>query len=232
MASFIETFPTGRAVLPVIHAENSKQVLRNVEIAQDEGADGVFLIDMHGRNPSLLKKFQEAASDIEPTWFIGVNYLNVPQVKVFKLLDHRVSGLWTDNALIDETIEEQVGAEEFERARKESGWNGLYFGGVAFKYQAGVSNLEAATKIARGFMDVITTSGPKTGSPPDIEKMAVMRSAVGRHPLGIASGITPENVHRYLPFASAFLVATSLIIDGTQDFDRVRVRDLVQAVRG
>ena len=232
MASFIETFPSGRAVLPVIHVESSRQVVENVEIAQDEGADGVFLIDMHGKNPRKLKEFQQLASDAAPTWFIGVNYLNVPTVRVFSHLSHGVSGLWSDNAFIDETVEEQVQAEEIARAGKRSGWQGLYFGGVAFKYQPGVSNLERASKIATKFMDVVTTSGDKTGSPPDIEKIAVMRASIGRHPLGIASGISPENVHRFLPFASAFLVATSLLIPGTQNFDKFRVRDLVKAAKG
>ena len=60
----------------------------------------------------------------------------------------------------------------------------------------------------------------------------MMKEAIGDHPLAIASGISLENVEQFLPYSDAFLVATSLLKPGTEDFDPQRVKDLVRAVRG
>ena len=49
----------------------------------------------------------------------------------------QVDGYWADNARIDEhaDAEHQTAAERIREAYKASGWNGLYFGGTAFKKQ-------------------------------------------------------------------------------------------------
>ena len=52
----------------------------------------------------------------------------------------------------------------------------------------------------------------------------------GDTPLAIASGITPENVEVYLPFADSFLVATGISRSFTE-LDPSKVRMLVQRVR-
>jgi predicted TIM-barrel enzyme len=53
---------------------------------------------------------------------------------------------------------------------------------------------------------------------------------LGEAPLGIASGITPENVEEYLPLADCFLVATGIIRSFSQ-LDLTRVRLLIERVR-
>ena len=55
-------------------------------------------------------------------------------------------------------------------------------------------------------------------------------NVLGDHPLAIASGITPENVADYLPFADCFLVATG-ISTRIEELDAHRTRALIQAVR-
>jgi len=82
---------------------------------------------------------------------------------------------------------------------KSSGWGGMYFGGTAFKKQREVdpANYGKSAEIAAGYMDVVTTSGIATGQEADLNKIEDFRNNVGDAPLGIASGITPENVHRY-----------------------------------
>ena len=123
-------------------------------------------------------------------------------------------------------------AEKIQQARESSGWDGLYFGGVAFKYQRHVNRLEVVAQVATRFMDVVTTSGSGTGSAPDREKIFRMKASIDDRPLAIASGISPDNVGDYLDIADCFLVATSLLIPGTEDFDKSRVKDLIQTVRG
>ena len=59
-------------------------------------------------------------------------------------------------------------------------------------------------------MDVVTSSGRGTGIAADIEKVRILREAIPDTPLGLASGVTPENVGAYLPYVEAYLVATGI----------------------
>ncbi len=232
MADFRETFRNPHVVLPVIHVETPSQTMRNAEIAFESGADGLFLISMEGMNHKKLAEMQKMVRDEYIAWWVGVNYLDLPTVNVFGALSPNVSGVWADDGAINEWVEKQYEAERIKRAREASNWKGLYFGGVAFKYQREVNNLEKAAQIATKYMDVITTSGKGTGSAPDIEKIKRMKSAVGNFPLAIASGISPDNVHSFKETADCFIVSTSLLAPGSEDFDRSKVNDLIQAVRG
>ena len=75
-------------------------------------------------------------------------------------------------------------------------------------------------------MDVVTTSGERTGKPPEVTKISDMKNAIGNTPLGIASGISIDNISDYIPIADCFLVASSMLQPGTDNFDRGKVRDL------
>lgn len=124
-----------------------------------------------------------------------------------------------------------VDAEEFNDARKILGWNGLWFAGTAFKYQKEVRDLAQVAKLAKKFSDVITTSGDRTGNPPSVEKLRIIREAIGNHPLANASGTTPENVHLMKPYIDCFLVASGILKPGSfTEFDPPRVRDMALAI--
>ncbi len=232
MADFYETFKTSHVVLPVIHVEDKKQALWNAETAKKAGADGVFLISMRGMDSDGLLEIHREVKKEFSTWWIGVNLLGEPTAGVFNKLNNDISGLWADNAQIDERSKKQFDADSIKSAKEKSGWKGLYFGGVAFKYQRHVDNLALAAQIATQYVDVITTSGEGTGSAPDYEKVAAMKASVGNFPIAIASGISPENIINYEDVANCYLVATSLLIPGTENFDYARVNDLVQTIKG
>ena len=165
-----------------------------------------------------------------PDWWIGVNCLDLSPSQVFAVITDEVAGVWVDNAMIDEREPVQVEAEAIQAAREQSGWQGLYFGGVAFKYQRTVQDLERAARLAAPYMDVLTTSGPATGEPADRVKIQTMKDALGDFPLALASGTTPENVGGYLGMADCFLVATG-ISRSWLEFDEDRVRDFVRSIR-
>jgi hypothetical protein len=125
-----------------------------------------------------------------------------------------VAGLWVDDAGIDERTRDQPDAAMVARARQESGWDGLYFGGVAFKYQRPVEDLTSAARIAARYMDVVTTSGPGTGIAAARDKIVAMKEAVGDLPLA----------------ADCFLVATGISRSFTE-LDLEKVNRLLGRVR-
>lgn len=236
MSTFRQHFQNAHVVLPVIHAINLHQVRTNAERAMEAGADGVWLINHHQHvHGGKLVEWAEALVAIHPSLWVGINRLDEPARAAFGRLSSAVKGVWTDNAHIDERASgrEQRAATGILSARERAGFSGVYFGGFAFKGQRMVADLEAGAKLATSFMDVVTTSGPQTGTAPSTEKVRAIREAIGDFPLAVASGISPENVHLFLPYVDAFLVASSIIQQRSdlELFDTARLRVLVRAVR-
>ena len=230
MSRFREVFSTPHVVLPIVHVSNRDQAARNVRIARDAGANGAFLIS-HGdvSDGDLFDIYLRIAEENAGFW-LGVNCLGWGADELFARAADRVAGVWMDDALIDEAHDEQPTADRIAGVQRGAGWRGLYFGGVAFKYQRPVRDLASAARKAAPFMDVVTTSGPGTGKAAAPEKIRTMKQAIGDVPLAIASGVTPENVPDYLPWADCFLVGTGISYT-FDELDPDRVRDLVQVVR-
>lgn len=230
MNRFRDTFSNRHVVLPVIHVSTRDQVCRNVGIARDAGADGAFLIS-HGKvsDSELLAIYCEVVASI-PDYWLGINCLGWGAEELFTQVGQRAAGVWIDDASIDESRHEQPVADRVLEVQKKQGWRGLYFGGVAFKYQRPVRDVATAAKHAVHYVDIITTSGPGTGKAAAPEKIQVMKQAIDPAPLALASGVTPENVPDYLRWADCFLVATGVSYT-FEELDPHRLRDLVRVVR-
>eukprot|EP00756_Hemistasia_phaeocysticola_P058041 Hpha_TRINITY_DN34653_c0_g1::TRINITY_DN34653_c0_g1_i1::g.21055::m.21055 len=217
-------------ILPVIHVDTLEQTLRNAEIVRHCGCKGFFLINQRfvqqtqkyaGYPLEDMLPVVKAVRTAFPDMFLGVNFLAVTGEHAFPVLARlarggcMVDGYWADNAMIDERVEEQEEADQIERVRREvaGDWNGIYMGGVCFKAQREVPQRlwKTAARRSPGYMDVVMTSGTATGRAADLSKMAVIREGVGAvKPLGLASGVTPDNVTDYLGVVDVILVATGV----------------------
>jgi hypothetical protein len=131
---FNELFHQRRHVLlPVIHVENGGQAMRNARLAREHGCPGVFLIN-HGISSTELLEVHDVVRRTFPGWFVGLNLLDLSPSDAIASVSLDTAGLWVDNAMIDEREAQQPRAGGVLEARRRSGWGGLYFGGVAFKY--------------------------------------------------------------------------------------------------
>jgi predicted TIM-barrel enzyme len=230
MNRFRAVFANRHALLPVIHVAGQEQAIRNTQVAREAGCDGVFLVS-HGRvTDEELLAIHQAVRTALPGFWVGVNCLEMTVEAVFRRVGDTVAGVWVDDARIDEAADDQPAARHILQVQQQTGWQGLYFGGVAFKYQRAVRDLARAASLAAPFVDVVTTSGPGTARAADPAKIRAMKAALGAHPLAIASGISPENVGDYLAHADCFLAATSVSYT-FEDLDPGRLRDLVRVVR-
>lgn len=204
-------FRRKKVFLPVIHPISRQHALRALAAAREEGADGVFLINQGMRTDKTLALLDDFLSDAD--FWIGVNILGVDaQALVTKLFNNFAPpGIWSDRA---------------DPQTDRRGWSGLYFGGFSFKYQSEVRPEDEEREIRRARahgVDVVTTSGPGTGEPADLDKVRRMKEILGDEPLAIASGITPDNVRQYTPHADVFLVATGVEQEfGVFDPDKLR----------
>jgi uncharacterized protein len=200
-----------KKILPVIHVETEEQAERNLLRAFRAGADGVFLINHAIHASDLVVIFRHLRTKYPGQW-IGVNYLGLPPYTAARLAEG-ASGLWMDGypkANFDLKIP--------------------IFAGVAFKYQMQAMALSEEVQVVGLHSNVLVTSGPETGTPPSVGKLEQLRNLTAK-PLGIASGLTPENVGQFLPFASYFLVATGVSSSFTE-LDEDKLRAFVKAVHG
>lgn len=194
---------------PVIHCVPTSQggidhAIENAHLAWNNGADGVFLIG-HRMDAAHLRVIYMAVRKQFPQLWIGINFLDIPVNQKHHLLliyiEEECRGL---NALwCDELPNVQLPR-----------WLQV-FGGVAFKYiNPDQSGLELATTCEKAVhtVNVATTSGDKTGSPPSVEKLQDIKKLLAdRIPLAVASGVEASNVGPMLPYVDIFLVASSLI---------------------
>ena len=243
-SKFTNYFGT-RAFFPVIHIDTQELAMSNAEIAVESGAQGVFLIN-HGRSSDhRLPYIAMAIRQSFPKLWLGVNFLSMIPFDTQDFVNsleppYHFDGLWVDDAMVDESLAEDdpnQGAMRLAKEREAMTWSGIYFGGTAFKYQRPVEekDLPTVARIASKYMDVVVTSGPGTGQEADLNKIRLMKEALGDFPLGIASGITLQNVEHYLPFVNAFLVSTGICMnDGKGEdfyrFDPEKVKALADVI--
>lgn len=215
-------------VLPVIHALDVPQCMRNAELAFDAGADGVFLIHMDGMDEDL----EVIAVHLKGRWperFVGVNFLSRnPLEALERCLKLELDATWTDKPGVTgngvSPLAQVVCARLMENPQH------LFFGSVAFKYQAAEPLPVQAALNAKELGMVPTTSGEATGVAPAVDKLKAMRAGLGSSPLALASGLTPDNVTELGPYLSHLLVATGVSRD-FHNFDEALLRRFVEAVR-
>jgi len=229
----------GPVVTPVIHVLDFGQAARNVALAVAAGAAGVFLIN-HDFEMTRLVPVLRQVRDRWPGLWLGVNFLAVTGREAFPVLGrlqaegYAIDAYWADDARIDEREAVQAEAEEIAQIRADSGWTGMYFGGVAFKKQRPVAAAQyrRSAQIALPFMDVVTTSGIATGHEADDTKIADFRAGLGDAPLALASGVTPGNAARYGREVDCFLVATGINRAGDfYNIDPARLEALLDVTR-
>ncbi len=85
-------------------------------------------------------------------------------------------------------------------------------GGVHMKYTRPLDgySFDEAMKRALGLVDGINITGPATGVLADVKRVRRARELAGAFPLGLASGVSEENIESVLPYIDYAIVGTSL----------------------
>ena len=229
---------SGPVILPVIHVLDDARTAANIDHIIDAGLKGCFLIN-HDFGIDAFLPVLEAIRGRYPDFWIGVNFLAVTGLKAFPILAKlsargvSIDAYWADDARIDESAVTQEEADNIAATRTACGWEGLYFGGTAFKKQRPVDpkDYARAAGIAGGFMDVVTTSGIATGHSADLGKLAEFRGALPDRPIALASGITPDNATDY-DMVDCFMVATGINFENDfYNIDPARLSHLLNVCR-
>lgn len=218
-------------VFPVIHYETVRQALDNAAIAERCGCPGVFLISMDGRDDELDQAIMAVKFRFTGLK-VGGNFLSLgPLEALQRCLDLEIDATWTDKPGVT-----SAGANADAHAIRDlllANPEHAFFGSVAFKYQAPERDPAKAALNAFELGMIPTTSGAATGVAVDTTKLATMKGALGAAPLALASGVSPENAHLFIPHVDYFLVSTH--ISETPDspmLSESKLRALMAVVNG
>lgn len=216
-------------ILPVVHFLDHETSVRNAELALGLGADGVFLIHMAGQD-DLLDETALVLKTMFPERFVGTNRLRMSPVEaVERDAALGLDGTWHDSPGINTRRMGDLAPVDAAFARARAANPAFaFFASVAFKYQAEEPDPARAARMAADRGWIATTSGRATGVPADVAKLSAMRAALGGAPLGIASGVDPQNIGSHLPFVTHVLVSTGVSRD-EHNFDRRKLADLLRA---
>ncbi|TWP32961.1 hypothetical protein [Leekyejoonella antrihumi] len=222
-------------VYPVIHVTDVQQVLNQARTALRHDIDGLFLID-HDADDHRLTNCVLAARQAHPDVFLGVNYIRRTAAQALRIMTRQigaalplVDAIWADNSGVQLDGDESI-LQDLRSARAEIGWQGIHFGGIAFKYQPPVpaTQLPVLATLAAQHIDIPTTSGPGTGREVDTAKLRALRQGLGDHPLALASGVRPENASLFVGLVDHVLVSSG-VCDAQDRIDEHRLGDLLAA---
>ncbi len=203
----------------VIHVSSDAQAVEQANIAFDNGAGGIFLIDHDRYASDLIETYERVRGEIcyENKW-VGVNFLDQHPWMAFQLASTMVGldAVWSDGY---QGLEPGVGQKN----------RCMTFVGSAFKYQRHPLDVAEEAKRVSELCDVVTTSGPGTGMAASIDKIRLMKGALGEKPLALASGVTVDNVGLFLPYVDCFLVATG-ISKSFHELDPEKVKAMAQII--
>lgn len=199
-------------LIAVIHYLDDKTSLLNAEIAAEADFKGVCLIHMNGED----EKIENSAVQIKtrfPNMLVFTNRLNLPPYEmIIRDFNLGLDGSWSDNPGVSSTHITST-CRDIQHTLKDV-WDTksdyLFFGSVAFKYQEFEPYPDKAAFNVCELGWVATTSGPETGQPPLAEKLIKMKRALGKNPLAVASGISPENSEGLLPHVDWAFIATGI----------------------
>ncbi len=188
----------------------------DVDACIEGNADGVVLINEF----CSLEEFEPCVKSVReayPELKLGVNYLGDEREtygfgESFRLAkDYSLEFVWTDFAGVDDIVERApVSLHDIEAVRPDSVF---YCSGVHMKYSTLKDQskpIEKSALQALGFVDGVIITGPKTGVPCPPENVKRVREVIGNYPLGLASGVSADNVREVLPYIDFALVASSL----------------------
>lgn len=211
-------------IYPVIHVSDSKTTQNNAKIAYDTGCDGVIFIDMGGADYTALDEATTAKKtyEFDSSFWIGINLLeHDPSLASSVALRTGLNICWSDYKPSKEDLkflrEDMFLREDYE-----------FFASFDFKYQNRDSNVLDTLDgyVQNGLIPI--TSGAQTGVPPDLDKIKYYRNHLGDdYSLGIASGLSPDNIASYAPYISHALVCTG-ISDDFYTFNEDKLRKFVE----
>ena len=232
---FKQVFPDEHSLIVALHAKDLMHAWEGAKIAIDNWAHGVAVVT-HKVSPEYGAFIATILKEKYPYHKILLNILQREPQKVFEIVKSSwIDGIWADNAMIpgiDRVDEQDDSAKKLLQRQQENDNDIIYFGGLDFKHQRHLSPEEYpfAIEQAKKYLDVITTSWASTGISADVEKVRRIKELAGSHPVGLASGVSAENIHEYIKNTDISIVSTKISHD-YRNLDPKKVAELAKIIQ-
>ena len=224
--------------------------LRDCDSVVQGGADAIVLINSRAELP-VYERVITAIRERYPDFPIVVSALSYGPDNLTEGLRlakaYSAQGVWTE-VVPGEPFEYEDDDGTYKKAEttgrdfallehRKVKADAMHVSGVHMKYTRPLNGLDfvASMGAALGSVDGINVTGPKTGVRADVERIEKAREAAKGYPVGLASGVSLENVGPVLPFIDYAIVGTSLKEDDDKlrtSLERVwRLRRLMHSVK-
>lgn len=188
--------------------------IKDLEESFANGADAIVY------ESGDYKKLDETLAVIRkkyPHKVIGVDFLGPDEhlytyKETFELAKkHRLEIAWTDFSGVD--LIKEAPEQSLHKIDSLKPADVFYVSGVHMKYSTLIDQnktIEKSALQAMGWVDGIIITGQKTGVAIDPERARRTRAVIGDYPLGVASGVSAENISTIAPYIDFILVNTSI----------------------
>ncbi len=225
-----------------------QRALSDIKALQKGGIDGI-LFSNEGDRPYSFKAGYETVAcmafiigrvfeEIEVPFGVDVIWDPFATISLARAVNAKfartiVSGSFaSDLGIID-----VKGGEVLRHRRRIGGENIPLFAYINPEFGAPLGSRDIAT-IAKGLSflsvaDVFCVSGPRTGTPPTVDDIKVVKKAVPNVPVFLNTGANRENIAEFLKVADGAIVGTSLKRDGItwNPVEERRVKEFMKVVR-
>ncbi|KYK26757.1 hypothetical protein AYK26_04760 [Euryarchaeota archaeon SM23-78] len=232
---FNEVF-NNKPILGMIHLagfDPVKRAIKELKIFEQEGIDGAIIENYHGLLEAVIHTLK-VVSKLKINIIIGVNVLpNEFQLSLPMAAEYNADFIQLDY-VAGRYVEGELDFKAYSNLKKQF-QDIIVLGGVHPKYFTPVagSNLEEDLKQGVQRAEAIVVTGEATGKETPLEKIKYFRKMLGKHPLIVGAGLTPENAYEQLIMADGAIVGTSLKEndDTHNEVDKYRVRDFMSVVK-
>lgn len=209
----------------VDEAKLLRDALANADAVVRGGGDMILLINSRTEMP-LYERVIAAVRERHPSFPLGISALSYGPTNLtegFRLAARFDAQMVWCETVPDELIEFEEDDGSYTRAdvtplalaldtQARLRPTAMHTAGVHMKYTRPLDGktFEQAMEAALGKVDGINITGPKTAELADIERVKTARRIAGEFPIGLASGVSVENVASVLPFIDYAIVGTSL----------------------
>ena len=231
---------TSKILLPVVSCFDEHHFRETIDMLypfyERQDIQGIWLINTNC-SVETLETVAMWIHETYPNLWVGINILGYNLFEVTQFMYNYSTvfkGLWVDNPQITAEGPYQNVPEIVASLFHQASWDGLYFGGTLFKYirvSKDINQQNALCVNSIPYMDVITTSGDGTGIAISTEKIQRVHSLVhDQRPVGLASGVTAENIDSVKDFTDVYIVGTYFYCGDTYNISEEKLAILSRKI--
>lgn len=190
--------------LVAINGDDQVRAFENINIAKENGADGIVLFNDRLPAEQLALTYSILKRDFAD-FFMAIEFTNCRLKRAHKLIENETDAALFDVFFIGDV--EEIRELPIKKYQKFLRLNTVRFDASFF---VGVAN-------------ALIPKSESLGVEPNIQNVMKMRKNLGDFPIGVSNGMHPANIGRFLEYATLFIVRGSLTeVGGSLNHHRVR----------